>query len=141
MVGNFPGEVEWCEHDEPYVIQGLVMTSDASGSWGCGAFNSLLKAEWFQLQWPDSWSSIHITAKEMVPIIIAAAIWGRKWQGKAILCRCDNAAVVAVINSGRSIDALVMHLMHCLFYFQAVFSLRFYFNKGFKISTVLIAYI
>ena len=63
------------------------------------------------------------TAKELVPIIIAAAVWGRKWQGKAVLCRCDNAAVVAVINSGKSKDALVMHLMRCLFFFQAVFSL------------------
>lgn len=63
------------------------------------------------------------TAKELVPIIIAAAVWGRKWQGKAVLCRCDNTAVVAVINSGKSKDALVMHLMRCLFFFQAVFSL------------------
>ena len=30
------------------------ITSDASGSWGCGAFGS--NGSWFQLQWPSSWS-------------------------------------------------------------------------------------
>ena len=100
-----------------------VITSDASGSWGCGAFNSSPSPEWFQLPWPESWSSIHITPKELVPIIIVVAVWGKEWQGEAIQCRCDNAAVVAVINSGRSKDTFVMHLMCCLFFFQAVFSI------------------
>ena len=84
-------------------------------------FNS--ESDWFQLQWPDSWSSIHITVKELVPVVIACAVWGKKWQGKSIQCVCDNAAVVAIVNSGSSKDALVMHLMRCLFFFQAVFSL------------------
>ena len=39
------------------------MTSDASGSWGCGAFTS--SGEWLQLQWPESWASVHITVKEL----------------------------------------------------------------------------
>ena len=38
-----------------------VVTSDASGSWGCGAFSSANC--WFQLTWPVSWSSVHITVK------------------------------------------------------------------------------
>ena len=47
------------------------MTSDASGTWGCGAFTS--PGEWFQLKWPDSWASIHITVKELLPIIMGVA--------------------------------------------------------------------
>lgn len=108
---------------DPRVSQEAVITSDASGLWGCGAFNSLLEAEWFQLLWPESRSSVHTTSKELVPITIAVAVWGRKLQGKAIQCKCDNAAVVLVINSGKSKDVLVIHLMRCLFFFQAVFSL------------------
>lgn len=98
-----------------------IVTSDASGNWGCGAFNS--DSEWFQLQWPSSWKGVHITVKELVPIVVACAVWGKQWQGKSIRCNCDNAAVVAIVNSGRSKDALVMHIMRCLFFFQAVFSL------------------
>ena len=79
----------------------------------------------------------------MVPVTVAGVVEFCPHQGKrigshhhcgcsvgktvegyvAIQCRCDNAAVVAIINSGRSKDALVMHLMRCLFFFQAVFSL------------------
>ena len=35
-----------------------VVTSDASGNWGCGAYTST--GEWFMLQWPLSWMRIHI---------------------------------------------------------------------------------
>ena len=34
------------------------VTSDASGSWGCGAFLSS-SAEWFQVEWPPNWSSVN----------------------------------------------------------------------------------
>ena len=40
--------------------------SDASGTFGCGAFDS--QQGWFQLLWPPSWNSTEITAKELVPI-------------------------------------------------------------------------
>ena len=85
-----------------------VITSDASGNWGCGAFSS--DSNWFQLQWPNTWSSIHITVQELVPIVIACALWGKKWQEKSIRCVCDNAVVVAIVNSGSSKDTLVMVL-------------------------------
>ena len=60
--------------------------------------------------------------KELVPIVIGAAIWGRQWAGKVILCRSDNAAVVAVINSGVSRDAKMMHLIRCLVFIAAKFN-------------------
>ena len=49
---------------------------DASGSWGCGVF-TCTNTQFFQLQWPQSWSEICITAKELLPIVASAAIWGR----------------------------------------------------------------
>ena len=88
------------------------MISDASGNWGCGAYNS--QGEWFQFQWPLAWASIHITIKELLPIVLSCAIWGGYWRGKTVKCLCDNAAVVAIINSGRSKDDRAMHLMRCL---------------------------
>ena len=47
--------------------------SDASGSWGCGAFWG---SKWFQIKWEGSWSDMHIAAKELAPVVVAAAIWG-----------------------------------------------------------------
>ena len=45
--------------------------------------------------------SIHITVKEL-PIVVAYAIWGKHWRCLTVKCNCDNAAVVTIINSGRS---------------------------------------
>ena len=98
-----------------------VLTSDASGGWGCGAFTS--RGKWFQLQWPESWESVHITVKELAPIVVACAIWGPEWRGKTVRCQCDNAAVVAIVRSGTSKHPLVMHLMRCLFFFVAYYQL------------------
>ena len=72
-----------------------------------------------QLAWPPSWKARNIAAKEMVPILLAAAVWGHEWSGQRVLCRCDNAAVVAVINSGSARDPLLMHLLRCLFFYAA----------------------
>ena len=95
----------------------VVLTSDASGSWGCGAFTSA--GEWFQLELPSSWDGIHITIKELLPIVIGAAVWGSQWRGMSVRCLCDNAAVVVIVNSGRSKVERVMHLMWSLFFFLA----------------------
>jgi hypothetical protein len=48
--------------------------SDASGNYGCGAFSTGL--DWFQIQWPQDWACVDISAKELVPVVLAGAIWG-----------------------------------------------------------------
>ena len=95
----------------------VVLISDASGNWGCGAYNS--QSEWFQFQWPREWRLVHITIKELLPIVLSCAAWGHSWKGKSVKCLCDNAAVVAIINSGRSKVDKAMHLMRCLTFFLA----------------------
>ena len=98
------------------------VTSDASGSWGCGAYIST--GLWFQLEWPKSWASYHITAKEMLPIVLATAMWGEQWRGKTVRCRCDNAAVVAAIRSGWCKNKHTMHLLRSLYFFQAAYQVK-----------------
>ena len=52
------------------VVRGPVyetITSDASGSWGCGTYTC--SGEWFQLKWPKRWHHYHITVKELLPIV------------------------------------------------------------------------
>ena len=93
------------------------VTSDASGRWGCGAFAE--SGEWFQFCWPPEWEGVHITVKEVLPIVVACAVWGHLWPGCTVRCLCDNAAVVAIIKSGTSKDPRVMYLMRCLFFFTA----------------------
>ena len=66
--------------------------SDASGSYGCGVFS--VPMGWCQLRWPASWSSVNITEKELLPIVITSAQWGHWWQGRHICFHCDNRAIV-----------------------------------------------
>ena len=101
------------------VIRSRPVAMIASGSWGCGAFTS--SGEWFQFVWLDSWSSVVITVKELFPIVNGLALWGKQWHGKTInwKWKCDNAAAVAIVNSGKSKDDRAMHLMRSLLFFLA----------------------
>ena len=87
------------------------ITSDASGGWGCGAFHG---PDWFQLQWDAHAAPLDITIKELLPIVMAVAIWGNKWSGPTIQANCDNMAVVHMIRSHHSRDPTAMHLLRCL---------------------------
>ena len=95
-----------------------VMLSDASGNWGCGA---TWQGKWFQIKWSDAtrtkeWS---IMPKELLPIVVAAVVWGKHWKGSVIKAMCDNMAVVASIRSGACKEKKAMHLMRCLAFVEA----------------------
>ena len=94
----------------------VLITSDASGSWGCGAWYA---THWFQLAWDHLTQLWDISAKELVPILITAVIWGHEWKGKQVVAQCDNSAVVAVIKSRYSKDQHLMHMLRCLFFVEA----------------------
>ena len=63
----------------------------------------------------------HITVKELVPIVLAAAVWGSDWRGRNVMSYCNNAAVVAILNKGDSKEPQVMHLMWCLAFLKVKF--------------------
>ena len=48
----------------------IQLTSDASGSWGCGA---IWRCNWFQWKWSRKWEEISIAPKELLPILLASA--------------------------------------------------------------------
>ena len=96
------------------------LVSDASGSWGCGAF---WPGHWLQLRWPTHWSNITIAPKELVPIVLAVAPWGHHWGGLRIRAQCDNMAVVFAINTGRARDKLLMQLLRYLYFYCAEYNI------------------
>ena len=71
------------------------------------------------MQYPSTIQDTHITLKELLPILLAAAVWGRYWHGLTVQVRCDNSAVVAILNWGNSQDLDVMHLVRCLPFIKA----------------------
>ena len=79
--------------------------SDASGTYGCSAFSLR-----FQLEWPEIWFPVHITVKELLPIVIAAALW----ETSGSQMQVGNMAVADILKSRTSRDQLPMHLLRCL---------------------------
>ena len=51
---------------------------------------------------------------EVVPIIVAAHLWGANWCRLRVQFLCDNAAVIVVLNSGTSPSSDLMHLLRAL---------------------------
>ena len=94
----------------------IVFSSDASGSWGCGA---VWNHNWLQCPWNGVWSDKSIAAKELVPVVLACAIWGRQWQHKKVLVLCVNMAVVHIVNDFKCKDKILSHLLRPLYFFLA----------------------
>ncbi len=67
---------------------------------------------------------MHITVKELLPVVMALAVWEYQWSGKSVRCQCDNAAVVAIINTGTSKNERAMHLMQSACFFLARHDVR-----------------
>ena len=83
----------------PSQLEAVDLASDASGSWGCGAWHG---TRWFQIQWDERALALPIVVKELVPIVMATAMWGPLWDNKLVRCHCDNQAVVACLRSRTS---------------------------------------
>ena len=93
------------------------LTSDASGTLGCGAVSD--NGNYFQLRWPESWAGVNIAVKEMVPVVLSVAVWGSQWATRVVRVRSDNMAVVHALSAGAAKDAQLMHLLRCLHFFTA----------------------
>ena len=74
------------------MLSETTVTTDASGSWGCGAW---FAQQWFHLQWDSRFIPLPIT-EELILIILACAAWGDAWQGHQLLCQCDNQVAVGL---------------------------------------------
>ena len=110
-----------CLHTHTRHPPDLEFYTDASGTWGCGAY---YHPHWLKIYWPESWRDYPITIKELLPIVLAVAIWGQQWSGKHIRCRCDNMAVVNILYSRTSKDSAIMHLVRSLHFFLAHFDIK-----------------
>ena len=58
---------------------GVDLESDGSGKWGCGA---AWGAQWLQWKWNLTAQQWDISPKELLPILLACVVWGRRWSGK-----------------------------------------------------------
>ena len=93
--------------------------TDASGSFGCGGV--LVSSLWFHFPWPASWAEVDISVKELVPLVAAAALWGRLWHRTRVCFHSDNMAVVAMLQNRSARGEKARHLMRCFYFYTAFF--------------------
>jgi len=96
----------------------ITFSSDASGSWVCGAS---WQQHWFLCPGAGQWTTQCIVVKDMLPVVVACAIWGPYWHHRQVLVLSDdNMAVVHVINSQSSKERTILHLLRCLHFICVV---------------------
>ena len=103
---------------------GPTITADASGAWGCGAYEDS-NFYWFQVIWPNLWKPVNIAAKELFSFLVAVAVWGHRWQGSKLHFLLDNQASVLILNRGSAKKPTLAHLLHPLFFFLANFNISY----------------
>ena len=84
------------------------ISSDAAGGLG---FAAIYKGAWFAGPWPPSSSSLNIATKELIPIVLAAYVWGSQWSRKRVLFKCDSMAVVDTLRKGACRDRHLAYLL------------------------------
>ena len=105
---------------EDQEVEGAVrLATDASGSWGAGGWSG---QRWFQIRWPESAVHECIAVKELVPIVVALAVWGQGWSRCRVLCHCNNTAAVAAVRSRYSRHPVMAAILRCMLFFEAKFS-------------------
>ena len=87
--------------------KGNMIIPNASGSLGCGAFEQEM-LDSVQLHGPPSWQSVNIASKELLPIVVSAALWGSHWNRKQVWFISDNQAIV----NGLIIQVCPQHISH-----------------------------
>ena len=94
------------------LVSSVSVTSDAFDPWDYGPY--MQSGDLFQLEWPAEWLNVNIAAKEMVPITVAAALWGKCWSVHHIIFQSDNKAVVCFINE--TLQRTFLHVLRCFFF-------------------------
>ena len=95
------------------------MASDASDSWGCGAWHG---HSWFQVQWDERSAPLPIMVKELLLIVLASSISGPGLVNHRVICLCNNQAVVACLRSRTSRVFHVMHMLRKFAFIEARYS-------------------
>lgn len=92
----------------------LQLFTDSAGSphLGCACF---LSGSWAFMQWPEHWAKkekfYDMAFLEMVPVILAVTLWGKKIAGRKILFFIDNEALVRVLNKQTAKSRSLMFLV------------------------------
>ena len=79
-----------------------------------GGYAAVFGTKWFSGEWPLEMKDLHITVKELFPIVLAVEIWGQNLSNHKVLFMTDNQAVAEIINKTSSKEKNLMKLVRRL---------------------------
>ena len=68
--------------------------------------------------------TLSIVHFEMLNIMVAFRVWGHQWKDDNIKVHCDNAAVVSILNSGRTKDKFLAACARTLWLIKAKYNIK-----------------
>ena len=71
---------------------------------------------------PSTWKDDNIAQLEMINILVALKVWHRSWSCQRVLIKCDNLAVVSVLNNGRARDQTLAKYARNIFMWASAFN-------------------
>ncbi|XP_076158650.1 uncharacterized protein LOC143141830 [Alosa pseudoharengus] len=115
LLGKWNG-ISFFYNDVPESSDSLKIFTDAAPSVG---FGGVFRGQWFAEKWPADFSTFALGSAscalhEIYPVVVASVLWGSDWSRKRITLFCNNAAVVGMINKGRSSSSIIMSLLRRL---------------------------
>jgi hypothetical protein len=105
----------------PVEAHQILLEMDACKTDGGAAFGT----RWFFFEWREEELPWHISIKEFYMAVSVAITFSGEFKGKTIRLQSDNAATVALLNTGRSTDPVMMRLYRELLFHSIRHSFRF----------------
>ena len=62
--------------------------------------------------------------EKLVPVVVAAALWGVLWRGKHVCFHSDNMAVVSILSTKTAKSPPLMHLLRCFSFYCALYCIN-----------------
>ncbi len=90
--------------------EGIDLFTDAAASIGFGGY---FNGKWFHAKWAPELLALSpsIALLEFYPLVVAVYCWGDLLANHKVRFRCDNSAVVHIINKQTSRCDMIMHLV------------------------------
>ena len=71
---------------------------------------------------PQSFTIVHM---EMINVLVAIRVWAPSWADTYVSIKCDNAAVVQVLNSVTTRDPMLAAIVRNIWYETALHNIQF----------------
>ena len=88
-------------------------------------YRAVFQGHWFSGAWLPTQVSQSIEYKELLPLVLAAYLWGPLWASKRVNFLSDNRSVVEILRSGTSRAPTIMSLVRYLSLLAARHSFSF----------------